>query len=448
MTGLARAIARRLLPLQAVRQLAAWRIAWERRGANALAARFGARGTTLADIDPPADARSDGPVLMVNDALAWGGAERQIVNTLTGARAADHPVVLRCLRLGRTVDHDFHLDAVRRLGIDVANAERAGDTPLDPRALGVVAWLPGDIQDEIMRLAAECRRLRPAVLHAWQDGAAVAAGYAALLVGVPRVILAGRNLAPDGFPDHRPHVALAYRELAAHPNVRLINNSEAGARDYARWLGLPAARVTVLRNGVPPPPPVDRQAVAELRARHGIPLGAPVIGGLFRLYAEKRPELWLEVVVALARRRPDLHALLFGAGPLAPDLARRIAAAGLADRVHLPGATAAPTVAIAAFDVMLLTSRVEGTPNVVIEAAALGVPAVVADAGGAAEAVLPGATGLVVTDDDVAGFVRALDRSLDDPDLAARVRIEGPPFVAQRFGMDRMITETLRLWQG
>ena len=100
------------------------------------------------------------------------------------------------------------------------------------------------------RFAGEFAVQRPRVVHGWQDGVGLAAGFAALAVGVPRIIVAGRNVRPANFSYYRPYMHAAYRLLAAEPRVILCNNSEAGARDYAAWLGIDPARIEVVRNGI------------------------------------------------------------------------------------------------------------------------------------------------------------------------------------------------------
>src|SRR5262249_60159925 len=113
-----------------------------------------------------------------------------------------------------------------------------------------------------------------------------------------------------------------YQQLVRYPNVSLLNNSNAGARDYARWLGLASRSITIVRNGI------DLDDIKKVTAeqadayRHqiGMPASGPVVGGIFRFNEEKRPMLWARIAAAVARRRLDAHFLIVGDGPMRSEV--------------------------------------------------------------------------------------------------------------------------------
>jgi glycosyltransferase involved in cell wall biosynthesis len=89
---------------------------------------------------------------------------------------------------------------------------------------------------------------------------------------------------------------------------------------------------------------------------------------------------------------------------------------------------------------------IEGVPNVLIEAQACGRPVVALDVGGVSEAISLDRTGRVVRERSPQRLAEAVIDVLDEPAWAARARAEGPAFVASRFGVDRMVAETLQLY--
>lgn len=406
----------------------------------------------------PQDHRRD-TVVLVNDALASGGSERQIVNTLvgTGKRGAVETRLL-CWRLEETPELDFYAADLRRAGIDFANvsdqpsclteAERARLTGwLD----GTLGWVPQDIRNKILRLAGDLVRHRPAVLHGWQDENALVSAFAGLLAGVPRIVVATRNVNPSGFGYHRPFMRTAYQVLARHSEIVFVNNSAVGARDYERWIGLPEGRFSVLYNGVDAeasgvPNPQQR---IDARSSLGLPREGRVIGTLIRLNREKRPLLWLAVAARCLQRHPDLRFLMAGDGAMRDTILAEAGRLGIGDRLLMPGAVRPAQRALHAMDVFLLTSEQEGLPNVTLEAGAAGLPVVTTDAGGARETILIGETGLLVAGNDraesalVAELSEAVCSILEDPQWPERVRHRGPLFVRDSFGVDRMIEETL-----
>jgi glycosyltransferase involved in cell wall biosynthesis len=182
--------------------------------------------------------------------------------------------------------------------------------------------------------------------------------------------------------------------------------------------------------------------VAALRRELNIPANAPIVGGMFRFNAEKRPFLWLEAASRVARAMPEAHFVLFGNGRLRAKMQRMAKSLGIAARLRMPGVFAPSLLGLSLFDLLLLTSSGEGTPNVLLEAQWLGVPIVTTDAGGAKEAIDPGVTGLVAGEDK-ATIANTVIEALEDKVFRDRARSAGPRFVAERYGMERMIRETL-----
>jgi glycosyltransferase involved in cell wall biosynthesis len=101
--------------------------------------------------------------------------------------------------------------------------------------------------------------------------------------------------------------------------------------------------------------------------------------------------------------------------------------------------------AMAGLDVLWHPSSAEGLGTVVIDAMALRVPPVVFAVGGLPELVIDGATGFLVTPNDVGAFARAAEALLLDGALRARVAANGPARAAE-FGVERMVGGTLRVY--
>lgn len=458
---LLRPVLRRILPAVVKRQLAPFVPMAETALAIGGTEAFAKRRATLAASEPLLSAESfvGGPIILCNNALAWGGVERQVVNTFRGvANRLGRAPFLLCVRLGWDPDYDFYKAALADYSTHLRNA-----MPLDAaqqilsaanpdyinRILATASWMPDDVQEEVIRFAAEFVALKPAVVHVWQDALSISAGYAAKLVGVPNVIVSSRNMAARRFAYHRPYMADAYRELASCSDIVMLNNSLAGAMDYAEWLGISPQRYGLIRNGVDPdeiarPDPV---AVTELKERIGLPNKAVVVGSIFRFYPEKRPQLWIETAAAIARRRPDVHFVIFGTGPMKPNMSRVAERAGFGDRTHFPGTIEDAALGLSVMDLLLLTSEFEGTPNVVLEASLMGLPVVATPAGGTKEAIDPGVTGYVVSDDSAQSLAEQVIAALENSLWLESVKATGPRFIESTFGLDRMLDETLAIYK-
>jgi glycosyltransferase involved in cell wall biosynthesis len=115
---------------------------------------------------------------------------------------------------------------------------------------------------------------------------------------------------------------------------------------------------------------------------------------------QKRPDRFLDIIYDLQIQIPNVHGLMVGDGPLRCEVDAQISKLGLAGRVTCVGYHRDVRPWIAMSDILLLTSDTEGMPGVVLEAAAMKVPAITGNVGGVAEFVEDGVNGLI-TDSDI-----------------------------------------------
>jgi phosphatidylinositol alpha 1,6-mannosyltransferase len=229
----------------------------------------------------------------------------------------------------------------------------------------------------------------------------------------------------------RPHVAIAHSG-----DVHLLARAGRAGRPLARLFGRPGTHLTFaaasLRDGFAALAPdlaraarvepmgIDTAALryeggrAAARAALGLPADAFVVLYLGRLVPIKA----VDVLLAAAAALPRTVVLVAGDGPLRRALATR-APQGARFLGHL-GARARAR-ALAAADVLCLPSRVlpsgrsEGSPTVVLEAQAAGLPVVAAATGGVAGLVREGVDGVLVPPGDPAALRAALARLAADP---------------------------------
>lgn len=393
----------------------------------------------------------EGRVLLAVSTLYHGGAERQVVNTAAGLRRhAVEDVHILAEYLNNNPANAFHLREARRAALTVAELPDDMNPAMDwaRGTPALFAVMHEHLCSRILNAADYLRRLAPEIVHASLDWTNVTVGIAAALAGVPRIFLSGRNMAPAHFGFFNWFLYPAYRALSSLSNVRMLNNTAAGASDYAAWLNLPSDRVQVLRNGFDPARfPLQTEARRQnSRSAFGIPPDRVVIAGAFRLSAEKRPFLWLDAAAEIANREPRAFFLLAGDGPLDAAVKQHAAKRGLLDRIRFAGIVKDIAFAFAAADLVMLASLMEGTPNVLIEAQAMGIPVVASAARGSAETVQDGTTGRIVTRETAVDFAEAVIALLGNPGFREGVRSAGPLWIEQRFGLERMVDDTLRFY--
>ena len=180
----------------------------------------------------------------------------------------------------------------------------------------------------------------------------------------------------------------------------------------------------------------------QLRSAVGVSPETPLVGIVGRLAPIKDHRTLLEAV----SRVPSAHLAVLGDGPLRPDLEELARHLGMAERVHFLGWWLDIPAAMSDLDIVALTSRNEGTPVALIEAAAAGRPTVSTDVGGVRSVVLDGETGLLAEPGDVEGIAERLSHLLSDPDLRATMGRRGRDHVAGRFGSARLVADIRRLY--
>ena len=135
---------------------------------------------------------------------------------------------------------------------------------------------------------------------------------------------------------------------------------------------------------------------AGVREELGIPEGAPIVGTVANFKAHKGHRWLLDAAVPIREAIPDARFVLVGTGQLEADIRRQAVSLGLDGSVIFAGFREDATRIAAAFDLFVLPSLHEGLPVALVEAMALGVPAVVSSVGGVPEVLEHGRHGLLV----------------------------------------------------
>jgi L-malate glycosyltransferase len=176
------------------------------------------------------------------------------------------------------------------------------------------------------------------------------------------------------------------------------------------------------------------------------------VGALGELAPVKRHEDFVRVAQSICAERDDVEFIIAGDdksrdGGHRSRLAQLIADAHLGDRIQLVGWTEDIANLLATFDLFVSTSESESFGMAIVEAMAAGVPVVAAETDGAREVVEPNVTGRLVPVGDVDSIARSINELLTDPAERARLGANGQQAARQRFGLERMVEETVRLYE-
>ncbi len=411
-----------------------------------------------------------GSILMLNGTLGSGGAERQLTNTAIGLqrcidegrRLCDRDVigpVTVCVRsLTSRPGADFfraHLQKANVATMEYSGLELYGGNRRQSLVRGLedtLRFLPPQMVEGTERLTDVIAGIRPEVVHIWQDGTIFATALAALLAGVPRIVLSVRTVPPIDRPSRmKPQYEVLYPALLKMPGVFLSANSYFAARRYAHWLSVDPATIPVVHNGLSRLPEDCKSEDLELlRNFNSMTTGHDfTVGSVMRFDENKRPYQWLDCAAALLTATPQARFILVGDGPLLATAKQYADVLGITSRVLFVGQSNSVGYWLKQFDAFLLLSKFEGLPNVLIEAQLAGVPVVSTPAGGAAETVQQGQTGLILDSGDSVDprvVADALQMLRANKDKRREFEVLAQRWVEDSFSVEQMLESTVRIY--
>jgi glycosyltransferase involved in cell wall biosynthesis len=379
----------------------------------------------VAEAAPPvaADrARGAGPlrIAYVIGSLGTGGAEYQLFE------------LVRHLDRRRFAPTVFSLSAGGRW----ASAMRAADI--------AVVEIPQRHRLEARRLWRLRRllgRLRPTLLHTilWPGNSY--GRLAALGLGIPVVIAAERNVI------RRPPWQRTLERALDRTTTAYLANTEAIVEELTGRGGLPAVKMHVVYNGIDlgglPGFSVDRRPG---RRRLGVDGERRLVATVGRLEPQKDVATFVAAMARVATRVADVDFLIVGEGGERSRLEAAVQTAGIADRTRFLGLRDDVPAILAAVEVMVLASRWEGMPNVVLEAMATGAVTVATDVG-ACRTLLDDGAGRVVAVGDDGAIATAVCDLLADPAARERTAERARRRVVEELSTERMAAATVALYE-
>jgi glycosyltransferase involved in cell wall biosynthesis len=305
---------------------------------------------------------------------------------------------------------------------------------------------------EIAKLSLFLRGLnpRPDLVHCWLLYANLAGSIAARLAKIPLVVTSVRNIQSEvnyNYYDPRWQRAL---ERATAPLANAITaNAPAVAADYKAFAGARSEQVVTVPNGV------DIRAVrhlnpqerAEKRQALGLAPEDVVVGTVARLAKEKDFETFLRAVALARGKLPMLCSMIIGEGPLRVHLESFASSLGLTNVVRFLGERKDVGDLIQCFDVFLLTSVIEGMPNVVMESQLLGVPVVATRAGGTVDLIRDGETGLLAPIGDYRALASCIVRLFTESGLWGRISLAASQQIREGYTIEQLVARTENVYR-
>jgi len=338
--------------------------------------------------------------------LTYGGAESQVFE-LARRLAVRHELIVYCLSSAVTP----YGDRLREAGVQV-------------RVLP--ARRPFDV-GRVLRLARSLKRDEIEVVHAFLFIASAYTYLATRLAPRVRFVASARNCKLERHQLRRAIMRRAFGRADA-----VICNSREVARFAAEHYDAPSARTHVVYNGVD----------AERFRASRIPHAGRRIGTIGRIEEQKNLPLFLRAAAEISATFAETTFVIAGDGALREQMIRSVRELAVDRTVELIGTIDDVPTFLAGLDQFWLTSDWEGTPNVVLEAMAAGLPVIATAVGGTPEIVDDGTTGVLVAPGDLPGLVAASRRLLENPREADTLGERARSAVQERFSISAMVAAT------
>lgn len=285
------------------------------------------------------------------------------------------------------------------------------------------------------------RRFRPHIVHTWLPTANTLGRVAGILAGTPALIASER--AADVWKG-----ALRRRvdRLLVRRSAVIVANADAVRRFLVERVGLEAAKITVIRNGLDV---AEFDSAAARQPCLPAPQSSegPIIGTVGRLGPQKGMKYLIDAFARLPDDLAGARLWVVGGGEEEPVLRARAIEARVEDRVHFLGTRPDVPALMTRLDLFVLPSLWEGLPNVVLEAMAARRAVVATRVDGTPEAAVDGETALLVPPADPGALARAMETLLRDAGMRRAFGEAGRRRVEKEFTMSRMVAETQQLYR-
>ena len=353
-----------------------------------------------------------------------------------------------------TERHVLHLTKrLREMGVEASIACPIGS------ALGGIAQADGTFSFDLnclkprvaktfYRLVAALRSGQFTVLHAHNGLTALVAAAACRMAGCGSLVttqhfIESARMKRSGL---KALLANGAHHWVDHSTTRIIAISEAVRRALLSR-GYAQEKVALVLNGIDDPREENLTPPSSVREMLGVAPETPLIVASARLVREKGLDVLVRAMSQVVVHLPHARCVVAGDGKARRELEHLVEAERLTGTVSLLGFRYDVLSLVAAADVFVLPSLAEPFGLVLLEAMALGIPAIATRAGGPPEILDDGKAGLLVAPNDPRELAQAILRILQESDLAQEFRRRGRQRFDEYFTARKMAAQMLAVYE-
>lgn len=304
----------------------------------------------------------------------------------------------------------------------------------------------------LLQLIKLMRQLKPQLVHAHGPKAGLLGMSAAAITGVPARVYSVHGLRHETLVGAKLQLVKRLESVSARLAHEVICVSESVRTRAEQDALFPASRAKMMAQGSAAGidaesqfvPENERAAGLEIRASLGLNEGDLLVGFVGRFARDKGIVELGEAMALVQQQLPHVHLLMVGE----PDPTDPVSLAALRSlaRVHFFSHQQQPAPFFAALDLLVLPTYREGFPQVLLEAAAMEIPAVASRVTGCVDAIIDGQTGRLVAPRDPVALAQGILTLLADPDGRKAMGKAARRRVLTEFRSEPIAQQTLALY--
>ena len=192
---------------------------------------------------------------------------------------------------------------------------------------------------------------------------------------------------------------------------------EKAVEDFIKTIDYPKHKTSVIRRGIPIKELPDSEVHMKLKNKLGLEKEDRLVIHIGNFSPEKNHEFLLDIFSEIKNDNPNIKLICVGNGTLFKKIEQEIRKNKLEDTVFLLGFKKEIPELLAASDCFVLSSKIEGVPGVILEAATQKVPSVATNVGGVSEVLNDGETGYLINNFNKIEFKHKLEFLLSNDEV-------------------------------
>jgi len=371
-------------------------------------------------------------ILRIIARLNIGGPARHVALLSAGL---DRKGYRHLLVAGKESDDEGNLrNLTNELGVEVTDLPRLGRE--------ISLWKDAFCVWELIRII---WKFRPDIVHTHTAKAGFIGRIAAFVAGVPCIAHTFHGHVLRGYFSVLKNLVFRNLEqILAKKTDLLVTVSRKVAEELAQEGVAPVHRFEVVPLGLLLGSFLKVEPHADLKKELGLPEGARLMGAVGRLVPIKDLGTLLDAMAVLRKDESGLHLAFVGDGESRHALMESARHKGLGDQVHTLGWRHDLGFIYGGLDLVVLSSRNEGTPVSLIEALAAGRPVVATAVGGVPEVLEEGRLGRLVPAGDAVGLAEAIRIELGRSAPLSQSQREG---IVDRYSPEKLVDRMDKLYR-